>query len=275
MASKHGLLFGALLCTLLASGCPTAETPADWVCYDSSGSVDSDVGASTAALVFYRRFLWPEGRRAISVCWEDETWEGRDYGRFRALVREAVTEQWEKTLATLEDGTAVPEDLRVRFVGWVKCSEGFSDGIRIHVSDEVPSTVLGFVVAAQPQGMILNFEFRRWEPTCLGPSGLADPFCVRSIAVHEFGHALGFSHEQDRTDTPAHCADEALRPGGDFYGGSWDLNSVLNYCSPAWNNDGQLSAQDARWSRIAYYPRYYPDLKCQPLATGGSASSTP
>jgi len=70
-------------------------------------------------------------------------------------------------------------------------------------------------------------------------------YCVETIAIHEFGHALGFSHEQNRPDTPSWCNQEQ-GTDGDWAIGIWDLDSVMNYCNPLWNGDGQLSVTDIR-----------------------------
>jgi hypothetical protein len=68
--------------------------------------------------------------------------------------------------------------------------------------------------------------------------------CIRSIAVHEFGHAIGFAHEQNRNDTPGECAEKPQGPNGDVMLTPWDLHSVMNYCNPVYNNNGVLSDDD-------------------------------
>jgi hypothetical protein len=37
--------------------------------------------------------------------------------------------------------------------------------------------------------------------------------------------------------------------------GAWDLASIMNYCNPDWNGDGQLSATDIVMAQMFYGPR--------------------
>jgi hypothetical protein len=72
-------------------------------------------------------------------------------------------------------------------------------------------------------------------------------------AVHEFGHALGIAHEQNRPDTPSSCGENHQQGSqGDVLVGSWDLHSVMNYCNPKWNGAGQLSEGDINTIKLAY-----------------------
>jgi hypothetical protein len=71
--------------------------------------------------------------------------------------------------------------------------------------------------------------------------------------VHEFGHALGYSHEQNRFDAPGECAELKQGPNGDNVSlTSYDPNSVMNYCNPVYNNAGKLSEKDIKALQILY-----------------------
>ena len=176
--------------------------------------------------------------KLIHVCWESP---GSDTEK--GWVRDAVTTTWEAYSG-------------LHFVGWVACTEGLQ-AIRIAITENGPHvTQLGRYLRAVPQGMELNFTFSTWSPGCQAAS--YREFCIRSIAVHEFGHAIGFAHEQNRPDVPGECGQPAQGPNGDLLLTPYDPDSVMNYCNAHYNNNGQLSTHDRvpQDVDIAYQPAH-------------------
>ena len=170
----------------------------------------------------------------IPVCWESMD---PKFDRERQWVREAISTTWEKNSA-------------IRFMGWGLCPRS-SQGIRIAVGDINPHTKgLGNQLNGASQGMVLNFTFQQWTPACSAANKRES--CIKGIAVHEFGHALGFSHEQNRRDSPDWCQAEKQGTSGDVHITPFDLRSVMNYCNPQWNGDGKLSSLDIQGLQAWY-----------------------
>ena len=189
---------------------------------------------------------WPSS--TINVCWEASA---HPWIIERSWVREKIRAEYENTT-------------HMRFVGWDACPDPSwptpyrFDGISIAIRNDGPGAHtdgLGTALRNNRKGLNLNFRFNDVPgfEGCVGD----EKTCIENIAAHEFGHAIGMAHEQNRGDTPGFC-DQRQGSNGTHNVGMWDLDSIMNYCNPVWNAGGKLSPKDIDTIQVMYPDSSWP-----------------
>lgn len=209
------------------------------------------------SLVYNAGTRWPDPK-AIPQCWtnpEDgpeivkdlESFVSKEYARAgigfvwegkctaqslrRVMIRTYLkpSHRWQVTSQIIAGGG-------LSFLGAINENLGGSDGNTATMNIEVGQDTKGYA----PN------QWRQWTQDM-----------TRSTAVHEFGHAMGLAHEQDRNDAPV-CQDirGEVRNGGEYvFVGEYDRFSIMNYCMDPSNvyslSDGDLKGLAYLYPRIA------------------------
>lgn len=184
------------------------------------------------------QLMW--NTRTIPVCWANLD-PNRE--REREWVHDAVN-KW-----------VAASNNHLNFTGWGLCANGNPFGIKITNENIRANSQVGTNSNQVNPSMQINF-FTTIPP----PSGYnscvtsesARQSCIEFSAIHEFGHSLGFQHEQDSPLVTEACIDylennnlSAPQPwlGNLTLTNQWDTNSVMNYCNP-FVRSGNLSRLD-------------------------------
>lgn len=177
---------------------------------------------------------------SIPVCWENPT---AATSTARTWAKDQATKTWQSKS-------------KLKFTGWGTCAAN-AKGIRIRIADITANTgkLLGRQLDGVKNGMTLNLTMNDAAnapgyPKCKDAFGLES--CVRATAVHEFGHALGFAHEQMRLDNPAFDCFILGGEIGDVRVGSYDKLSVMRTCSVMDLAQATLSSTDTLGLRAFY-----------------------
>jgi hypothetical protein len=259
--SGIGMLLGwtarcsALLGLLVLPGCGAAG--------DSGDATGEELGTDQEELYILTTALWPQ--RDIPVCW---------------LTGGNATEKaWVKEVMLGQRSWASAGN--VNFVGWGTCVGSGAGEIQISGGDEmVVRGGLGYHSNA-PTSMELDFRASPNPETtwsvCV-THGLNREECIKSLAIHEFGHAIAYAHEQNRSDKPLACTSSTGGNNGNLTFGSFDLVSIMAYCEDAM----ELSGMDRRGTDRMYGPKLGPapklgdyngdgqeDLLCRDVLGGG------
>jgi len=189
------------------------------------------IGAAEEQLYYASTKLWPA--RDVTVCWRTS-----GFATEKTWVREALRGQ--RSWAAAGD---------INFVGWGDCGLS-TTGIQLQVGSVMSTSTLG-KSSSGATVITLDFDSPETQYTRCVNNGLTRERCIKTVSIHEFGHAIGYAHEQNRGNAPDECTDATMQgSNGDATFGGWDVESIMAYC----NFSTEMSSMDRRGTERVYGP---------------------
>jgi hypothetical protein len=219
-----------------------------------------------SALMAGRGFMWsvlPDEPVALKVCWENPS---PDDATAREWVRLALKRSWERYA-------------RVIFIGWETCqNESAAATPPYSYGPRRPGTAdENIKIEIRNAGGGQNPAHGSWGDYQKGGVWLnlycGSQACVDHLAIHEFGHALGYYHGEERSDwgTTGGCTqqthDDPIWPWWpvptEMPYGDPDPDSVMAYCS---GQSTELSPKDIAGAQ-RWYQRHLPGTVLSAVAS--------